>query len=334
MPAKLSPVIFDVRSPGEYAHAHVPGAFSLPLFSDEERAKVGTTYTKTSREEAIKEGLTYVGPKLQTFIEEVEKKVGKPTEAPPLTLYCARGGMRSSSMAWLLGLYGYHVSTIPGGFKAYKHRLEPLVEKLTLVVLLGPTGAGKTDLLELLRERGEQVLDLEGLARHRGSAFGYLPGVTQPSDEMLRCLVIDALEGLDLSRTVFTESESLKIGRVSLPEELFQKMSVSDYLIVDTPRSLRAKRIVNLYGSLDIDFLKVSFEKIEKRIGGTNKQIALEALEKGDLLTATEIALDYYDKAYSRSSAQLFRGKEIGKVMVEEGHLDRAAEEIIRMGKR
>ena len=332
MSAPKDPIRIDVRTPSEYADAHIPGAFNLPLFSDEERSLVGTEYVQKSRESAIKLGLDLVGPKLGNLIRETERLAGAPEEAPELTLYCARGGMRSQSVAWLLSLYGYRVRTMPGGFKAYKHRLDDYCRHgLPLVVLSGPTGSGKTDLLHLLHAKGHQVLDLEGLARHRGSAFGYLPGVTQPTSEMMRCLLIDALEHLDFSRPIFTESESLKIGRVSLPEVFFHVLGQSDYITVDLPRSVRASRIVELYGELDTAFLLESFQKIQKRIGGANLKLAEEALSKGDLRLPTEIALDYYDKAYARSGEAIYTGKRLGSVTSPKGDLEAMAAEIIQI---
>lgn len=332
MEEKADTLWVDVRTPSEYAEAHVPGAVNLPLFSDDERALVGTTYVQKSREEAIKLGLDLVGPGLGTLVREAERLLGSPSEAPSLVLYCARGGMRSRSVAWLLSLYGWRVRTLDGGFKAYKHRLgEYLSRGIPFVVLAGPTGAGKTDLLHLLREMGHQTLDLEGLARHRGSAFGYLPGAVQPSGEMLRCLLISELEKFDLSRPVFTESESLKIGRVSLPEELFRTLGESDVIVVDTPREVRTRRIVSLYGTLDRDFLSQSFAKISKRIGGLNLSLAEDALQKGDLTAATEIALDYYDKAYARSCETLYKGRVLGHVTSQAGDLHEMAHEIVRI---
>ena len=329
MPETRTDLLLDVRTPSEYAQGHIPGAVNFPLFTDEERAEVGTTYVRKSRLEAIERGLDFVGPRLGEMARRIGQLAGPPEEAAPITLYCARGGMRSSSVAWLLGLLGYRTHTLPGGFKTYKHRLEEyLSQGLRLIVLQGPTGAGKTDLLHLLEHKGCQVLDLEGLARHRGSAFGYLPGVTQPTGEMLRCLLIDALERLNLSQPIFTESESLKIGRVSLPETFFQILGASDYILVDTPREVRARRIAELYGSLDPAFLLESFAKIEKRIGSQNRQLAEQALGKGDLLTAIGIALDYYDKAYARSSEIIYRGRCLGAVTHPDGDPEAMAGQI------
>ena len=332
MPVADREIIIDVRTPSEYLAAHIPGAHNLPLFTDEERAAVGTTYVQKSREDAVKLGLDLVGPKLGEMVRRAEELAGLPKEGRKLLLYCARGGMRSSSVAWMLGLAGFNVRTLPGGFKSYKQRLNQYATpNLPLIVLAGATGAGKTDLLHLLKKRGEQILDLEGLAQHRGSAFGYLPGVTQPTNEMMHCLLVDALEGLDFSRPIYTESESLKIGRVSLPEAFFKVLGESDYILVDTPREVRAKRIVDLYGELDRAFLEECFRKIEKRIGGANKKLATEALENGDLLLPTEIALDYYDKAYARSSEEIYKGRCLGRVTSPSGDLSEMADQILAL---
>ena len=179
LPADI-PMI-DVRSPGEFEHAHIPGARSLPLFSDEERSEIGTAYKQVSRENAIKIGLKAFGPKRVNMIEAVELLAGKNRE---VKIYCWRGGMRSGAVAWLLDLYGFKVHVLAGGYKAYRHHaLDTLQRTCRFTILGGCTGANKTGLLHQLEKNGAHVIDLEGLAGHKGSAFGNLDLEPQPSQE-------------------------------------------------------------------------------------------------------------------------------------------------------
>ena len=166
--------VFDVRSPGEYNHAHIPGAKSLPLFTDEERKEVGTAYKQISREQAIKIGLDYFGPKMRKMVEEVEAVSQLVTRDSKLILiYCWRGGMRSGAVSWLLDTYGFKVCTLIGGYKKFRNYvLDTFKKPYHFNIIGGFTGSGKTELLKTLKERGEKVIDLEAIANHKGSAFG------------------------------------------------------------------------------------------------------------------------------------------------------------------
>ena len=192
--AKQHPVL-DVRSPGEYTHAHIPGAYSLPLFTDEERKLVGTAYKQQSREQAIKLGLDYFGVKMRKMVEEVESVVSQQSAvgkggaglktANCILVHCWRGGMRSAGVAWLLDLYGFKVYTLVGGYKKFRnHVLETFNLPFNLKILGGYTGSGKTELLKTLKEKGERIIDLEGIAGHKGSAFGNIGLPKQPGQEM------------------------------------------------------------------------------------------------------------------------------------------------------
>ena len=190
--------VLDVRSPAEFKRAHIPGAVALPLFSDEERKQVGTTYKQVSREAAIKIGLDFFGPKMRRMVEEVEALL-KSSSSPigdrtsnnkTVLVHCWRGGMRSAGVAWLLDLYGFKVYTLAGGYKAYRnHVLDILSAPHNFQVLGGYTGSGKTFLLHHLRKLGENVIDLETLASHRGSAFGAIGQPEQPAQEMFENLL-------------------------------------------------------------------------------------------------------------------------------------------------
>ncbi|GAA4337936.1 hypothetical protein GCM10023184_34030 [Flaviaesturariibacter amylovorans] len=185
-------LLLDVRSPSEYAHAQLPGALSLPLFSDAERAQVGTAYKQVSREAAIKIGLDHFGPKMRAMIETVERtaRARDLGEKPPICVYCWRGGMRSGAVAWLLDLYGFDVHVLDGGYKSFRNYvLETFTLPLPLRILGGYTGSGKTELLHELKTLGETVIDLEGLACHKGSAFGNIDMPPQPTQEQFENLL-------------------------------------------------------------------------------------------------------------------------------------------------
>ena len=181
-------LIIDVRSPDEYAHAHIPNAFSLPLFTNEERAEIGTTYKQQSREAAIKLGLPFFGNKMQNMIEQVEGWAASYEKTngnkPTILVHCWRGGMRSAAVSWLLDLYGFKTEQLSGGYKAYRNWVLAQFEKnYSMKVLGGYTGSGKTEILLQLQKSKIPVIDLEGLAHHKGSAFGALGQHEQTSQE-------------------------------------------------------------------------------------------------------------------------------------------------------
>jgi len=238
--------VLDVRSPGEFAHAHIPGAYALPLFTDEERKIVGTTYKQQSRELAIKVGLDFFGPKMRGMVEEVEKLVdslqmtddSKETKNKSKTVlvHCWRGGMRSAGVAWLLDLYGFKVYTLVGGYKFFRRWVLNQFEKQwSFNIVGGYTGSGKTELLKQFADLGERVIDLESLAHHKGSAFGNIGMPAQPSQEMFENRIALKLFHVSSagdkrgnghatknsyaseSDTIWMEDESQRIGTVNIP---------------------------------------------------------------------------------------------------------------------
>jgi tRNA 2-selenouridine synthase len=297
-------VILDTRSPGEYAEGHIIGAKSLPLFTDEERAKVGTTYKQVDPKQALLEGLEIVGPKMRWLIEEAERLIATSARPSEVGIYCWRGGQRSSSVAWLLEKAGLKVSRLEGGYKAYRGYGREFIEQLphTFKVVDGSTGSGKTVLLHELKKRGAQVLDLEGIANHKGSAFGLTPGATQPSSEQATNVIVDQLRHFDPDKTVWVENESRNIGQVFLPDAITSKLANSHRLQIVVPRADRVAHIVEMYGEYPREQLIVTFQKIQKRLGGLAVKQAIEAIQAGDLATAAELALVYYDKAYAHYS--------------------------------
>jgi tRNA 2-selenouridine synthase len=290
----VTPVL-DVRSSSEFRQGHMPGAVSFPLFTDDERAHIGTIYKNIGKNKAVLEGLRIVGPKLAHFVEQANSL--SPDQC--VSMYCWRGGMRSGSMAWLLRTAGFSVDLMKGGYKAYRQKVQQsFCADIPFVILSGPTGSGKTEILSELRKLGEQVLDLEQLACHRGSAFGALGMAQQPTIEQFENEVYQALQAMDFSRRIWVEDESRKIGKVVLHSGLWENLNRAPLVLLDSPLEDRVQRLVEEYGAFGSDVLSESLQKIGKRLGGLSLRDALAALETGDLVQVAEISLKYYDKAY------------------------------------
>jgi tRNA 2-selenouridine synthase len=289
-------ILLDVRTPAEFDKGHIPGAYNFPLFSNEERARVGTLYKQASPEQALLEGLELVGPKLRDFVERATVLA----PARKVVLYCWRGGNRSGSLSWLLDLAGFDVYQLVGGYKAYRqyihHEFETL--RIPFIILGGETGAGKTLLLHRLREKGEQMIDLEAIANHKGSAFGGLGQGNQPSVEYFENLLHASLSKMDANKRVWIENESRAIGRVYIPEKLWGKLLQSPLIDLCIPVEDRVKRLVQEYAEYPTPTLKDAFLKIRKRLGGQHLKAALEALDQSEYEKAVRIGLHYYDKAY------------------------------------
>ncbi len=288
--------LLDVRSPGEYAQGHIPCAVSFPLFSDAERAAVGTLYKQTGKEDAMELGLRYVGPKLESFVKEAKALA----PGRKIMVHCWRGGQRSGAMAWLLRQAGFEVETMPGGYKAYRKWVLECFESspLQLVVLGGQTGSGKTKILHELARLGEQVIDLEGLANHKGSAFGFIGELPQPTVEQFENDLFDRILALDLTKRIWVENESHSIGRVFIPEPFWKKMKIAPLVNIKIPDEARIQNLLEDYVLTDKADLVTAFNKIGKKLGGNNLKTALEALERDDYPSAAKIALWYYDKTY------------------------------------
>jgi len=287
--------VVDVRSPAEFEHGHFPGAYSIPLFSDEERAIIGTTYTEQNPEKALKEGLKIVGPKMVSFVE-MARKIAR---ANTLLLYCWRGGKRSHSMAWLFETAGMNVYVLEGGYRAYRKHLKASFRKpLPMIIVGGMTGSGKTEILSTLQKRGEQVIDLEGLANHKGSVFGSLGQAKQPTTEQFENNLFLVWNRLNPHKTTWIEDESKAIGRVYIPDELFNQMKTAPLIDIALNRSYRIERLVRDYAGFNMEDLIVSVQKIERRLGGLNARRCIEAIRNKNFPKAADILLYYYDKTY------------------------------------
>jgi tRNA 2-selenouridine synthase len=324
--AKQHPV-FDVRSPGEYIHAHIPGAISLPLFTDEERKVVGTAYKQQSKQAAIKIGLDYFGVKMKSMVEEVEKHTAEfyketkksNTQVPPLgggggvLVHCWRGGMRSAGVAWLLDLYGFKVYTLVGGYKVYrKWVLQQFEKEYPFKIIGGYTGSGKTLVLKELA-RQNPVIDLEALAHHKGSAFGALGQAPQPKQEMFENLLAGKLcntlldeckpstFNLQPSTCIWLEDESQRIGNLQIPMPLWYTMRKSPVYFLDIPFEERLEYIVQEYGKFEKEKLVNAIIRLQKKLGGLDTKNAINHLLENDYRACFRILLAYYDKLYNKA---------------------------------
>jgi tRNA 2-selenouridine synthase len=318
--------VLDVRSPAEYLQAHIPGALSFPLFSDEERKLVGTTYKQQSREAAIKIALDFFGLKMRKMVEEAESIVGNwplsktnrqisdTSEVQCRTdkrilVHCWRGGMRSAAIAWLLDLYGFKVYTLIGGYKIYRQVvLESFKEPYCFRILGGYTGSGKTQVLKQLELAGELVIDLEAIACHKGSAFGAIGQPVQPSQEMFENLLshefrkkktLTASDGSPVS--IWLEDESQRIGLINIQQTIWERMRQSPVFFMDIPFEQRLNYVVESYGILDKEKMLQAIARIQKRLGGLETKKALHFLIEGDVRECFRILLKYYDRYYLKA---------------------------------
>jgi tRNA 2-selenouridine synthase len=295
--------ILDVRAPMEFAQGHVPGAVNLPLFTDEERARIGTTYKQVSQERAVHLGLELFGPKMSGMVKQAQKLA----PVKEVRLHCWRGGMRSGSVQWLLELAGFRVHLLDHGYKDYRRAvLASFGAQRNWRVLGGLTGSGKTDVLHQLAAapHNQAVLDLEGLAHHKGSAFGAIGQPTQPTQEQFENNLAAALAALPTEEPIWVEDESRQIGRLTLPPALFAQLRTAPRWVLEVPRAGRVAKLAAEYGAEAPAELAAAIERLHKRLGGLATQQALAAVEAGNFTQMVELVLDYYDKTYTYGLAQ------------------------------
>lgn len=297
--------IFDVRTPAEFAKGSIPGAVNLPLFEDEERVTVGTTYKQEGRHVAIREGLDIVGPRMRWLVEFVEERIGHPDEGGKAFVHCWRGGMRSGSVAWLLEMYGFETHVLEGGYKAYRNwALDRFADPPEMIVIGGRTGGGKTEILHELAKLGEPVIDLEGLGNHRGSAFGAVGLGDQPPQQDFENRLAARIDDLAGQSPIWIEDESRLVGHRCIPDDFFAAMRKAPVAVIQVPRPVRVERLVEVYGEADPEVLKEKFDNISKRLGLESAKLAKNAVERDDLASAANVALDYYDNAYDYGLAK------------------------------
>jgi tRNA 2-selenouridine synthase len=292
--AESFPVI-DVRSPSEFDAGHIPGAFNIPLFDNKEREVVGIKFKKEGRFNAILKGLELSGPTMFLKLDQA-LKLAKNNK---LLVHCWRGGMRSEAMAWLFSLGDIETEILDGGYKSYRrHILEKLGEKRKYIILGGLTGSGKTEILRNMKDFGHQVIDLEEIACHKGSAFGSLGQLSQPTSEHFANLLFAALESTDKDKTVWLEDESKNIGTVFMPDQFYHNMLDSPVVAIIMDVQTRLPRLLKEYSEYPKEELKASILKISKRLGRESTKESMDWIESGNFAKAIEITLNYYDKTY------------------------------------
>ncbi|MEB3335024.1 MAG: tRNA 2-selenouridine(34) synthase MnmH [Cyanobacteriota bacterium] len=320
--------VVDVRTPSEFQQGHIPGARNLPLFSNEQRADVGTLYKQVGRQAAVRRGLALVGPRLEELADGlIAAQALHPGQ--PLRLTCWRGGMRSASVAWLASTLSLPAVVLEGGYKAYRRWVLALMERpWPLRLLGGRTGTGKTDLLLALAERGVAVVDLEGLAHHRGSSFGGLGQPDQPSGEHFENRLAAALQRHSGAGEIWLEAESAQVGRCRIPLGLWRQMKAAPLLEVRRPMEERLRHLVAIYGQQDPAALEEATLRIGKRLGPQRTAEAVAAIRLGAMERACAQMLAYYDRCYDRDTAAH------GGQAVELGATDArtAAERLLREG--
>lgn len=294
--------IVDVRTPAEFDRGHIPGAANIPLFSNDERAIIGKTYKQVGRNEAMLLGLDATGPRMRSIIEAVQQISSDGT----VLFHCWRGGMRSESVAWLAGLFGYKSYTLKGGYKAFRNYVLDIFKVPRQIYILGGgTGSGKTRILHEMQKQGAQIIDLEGVACHKGSTFGGLGQAGQPTQQQFENELALLWQQIDPDSPVWLEDESRHIGRLSLPLGLWQQMQTAFTLFIEVPVALRTHALIQEYGCHNQRELKEAIIRLQKRLGYLTTQRALEALEARDLTTCCQLLLrHYYDKTYNRSLAR------------------------------
>jgi tRNA 2-selenouridine synthase len=310
--------IIDARSPGEFAIDHVPGALNMPVLSDAERAEVGTIYVQESRFKARRVGGAYVARNVARHLGTL--MADWPAAVKPL-VYCWRGGMRSNAMAVILSQVGWRTSVLAGGYRTYRRRVSARLyeaePRLRVVLLDGCTGSGKTEVLARLGALGLQTIDLEGLAAHRGSLFGAIPGRDQPSQKMFESALLAAMEGLDPARPVVVEAESSKIGQLIIPPALWGAMEAAPRIELVAPLEARAQYLADGYAAWAMDpaALAEGLARLPERLGRRREAWTALAHAQAYAELAAELIEAHYDPAYRRSSRKASR-LQIGDVPV------------------
>ncbi|WP_288262906.1 tRNA 2-selenouridine(34) synthase MnmH [uncultured Prochlorococcus sp.] len=298
--------LIDVRSPSEYYKGHMPNSFNIPLFDDDERSIIGKVYKSEGREKAVIKGLIFFEKKLELLLDNlfnyienqniISKKNNKELS---IRIYCARGGMRSQSISWLLEKYKFRPITLIGGYKTYRRwALDTFSKKWNIVIIGGKTGTGKTRLLSLLEKYKYQTIDLEGFACHRGSTFGALGMKEQPTNEQFENKIAEKLNCFKIINKIFVEAESANIGKCKIPHDFFNQMKTSMRIEIERSESNRLEELINTYSVFKKEELKESVLRIKKRLGPQRTKKALESIDNEKWELVCRSVLDYYDRCY------------------------------------
>lgn len=286
----------DVRAPIEFLKGHIPGAVNIPLFEDIERAEIGTIFKQQGKDQAVTRGLEIVSPKMVSFVNDVKARA----KNKQVFVYCFRGGMRSNSFAWLMNTSGLQARILKGGYKSYRnHVLDYFTKPQQLILLGGHTGSGKTDLIKHLAQEGLQTIDLEGLANHKGSAFGGINEEPQPSQQNFEHRLYNAFIQQRNDMPVILEDESKSIGYNKIPHALWLQMIQATIIKLEIPFELRIENLVRDYATTDTEALKACVVKIAQQLGPLHTKLCLQYLDEGNLHDTARLTLQYYDKAYA-----------------------------------
>ena len=296
-------LIIDARSPSEYHLGHIPGAVSIPILNDLERAEIGTLFKQQGREKAIRRGLEILGPQMGIKLRDLRMQLQQnPKE---VMVYCWRGGLRSSILAWLFLQGGHNIHRLSGGYKGYRNKiLEQLAKPRNYKVLAGCTGTGKTELLQKMHHNGQAVIDLEALAHHKGSAFGNLLQVPQPTQQQFENRLAHQLILIDAKNSkepIWLESESQRIGLVNLPHSFFLLMQNATLVNWIRPFEIRLQRIIFEYSVYPVEKLIDAVLRMSKRLGGSDTNTVIAHLNNQNYNAAFAILLNYYDRWYLKS---------------------------------
>ena len=297
----LTSPIIDVRSPSEYYQGHWPGAVNIPLFSDSERETIGKSYKKESRLKAILQGLKSTIPNVKNLLEIILQISTEEGKNKSLRIYCWRGGMRSSAFAWLARTIGIKTYLLKGGYKNYrKWVLNQFEADLPIRLLGGKTGTRKTDLLNYINEENIHVIDLEGIANHRGSSFGSLGMKEQPSTQQFENILAESLDSFQKNSAmeIWLEAESSNLGKCRIPNSLYTKMKKAPIVEIIKDKDERIKNLVGVYSQNSQTELNNAVNRISKRLGPQRTKEALTAIKRKEWSKACESMLDYYDKCY------------------------------------
>ncbi|MBL4655818.1 MAG: tRNA 2-selenouridine(34) synthase MnmH [Bacteroidia bacterium] len=318
--------LIDVRSESEFAQGHIPGAINKPMLNDDERKQVGICFKSKGREEAIELGYNLVGHKFKDKLRDVSETV----DSKKVNIYCWRGGLRSKIFSELLEEGGFAVSRLKDGYKSYrKWALNQFNIQYPLIILGGATGTGKTELLHALKKKGEQVIDLEDLANHKGSAYGGIEMKAQPTNEQFENELALKLNYLCGDKPIWIENESRLIGKLKVPDQLYEQMRTARVIDVELSLQLRVKRIAKEYAILPKAELIKATSKLEKRLGNRNMNLAIEHLNNNEHEKWIEIMLVYYDKMYAYGMS-LRKKEDIYHIKLPENDASTNAEIILK----
>lgn len=301
--------IIDARSPLEFAQDHLPGAINAPVLGDEQRVRVGTLYKQVGAFEAKKLGAALVAKNIAAHIEE--RWLDQPRDWRPL-VYCWRGGNRSGAMVHILARIGWPVAQLEGGYKAFRAEINTALEQapgLRFQVVCGPTGSGKSRLLNVLEAQGAQVLDLEQLAAHRGSVLGYLPSQEQPSQKAFETRIWDRLRRFDPAQPVFVEAESKKVGNLRVPAALMDAMRAADCIALELDRSARVQLLMDDYAHFLVSPAALNGQLAYLTpLHGRDTIARWQAMANEGAMAALveQLLAQHYDPAYGRSIGRNF----------------------------